>query len=152
MPQSQTAALPRPQEEEETDKSKLAQTEVLPCVILFLCFSVHLALGLPRLGKKRVNLSAFRTFVRFVLVWISRFPLPLGVWEGLRFVIEALFSYLLFFIVPTEVVFFECVCRLLIFVLDSNLATLWESNCPFGFPLVMFPLGSSYFVFVLFSL
>ena len=27
VPQSQTAALPRPQEEEETDKSKQAQTE-----------------------------------------------------------------------------------------------------------------------------
>ena len=24
------------------------------------------------------------------------------------------------------------------FVLDSHLATLWESNCPFGFLLVMF--------------
>ena len=35
-----------------------------------------------------------------------------------------------------------CVCRLLTFVLDSHLATLWESNCPFGFLLVMFPLGS----------
>ena len=43
------------------------------------------------------NLSAFRTFDRFVLVWICRFPLPLDVWEGLRFVIVALpglFSYL----------------------------------------------------------
>ena len=43
------------------------------------------------------GLGAFRTFVRFVLVWICRFPLPLGVWEGLRFVIVALlglFSYL----------------------------------------------------------
>ena len=32
-----------------------------------------------------------------MLVWICRFPLPLGVWEGLRFVIVALpglFSYL----------------------------------------------------------
>ena len=69
---------------------------VFPCVILFLCFSVLLVLRLPRLGK-RANLSAFRTFVRFVLVWICRFPLPLGVWEGLRFVIVALpgrFSYL----------------------------------------------------------
>ena len=47
---------------------------------------------------------------------------------------------------------FECVCRLHLFVLDSNLATLWESNCPFGFLLVMFPLGSSYFVFVFLSL
>ena len=46
----------------------------------------------------------------------------------------------------------ECVCRLHIFVLVSHLASLWESNCPFGFPLVMFPLGSSYFVFVFLSL
>ena len=36
-------------------------------------------------------------------------------------------------------------------VLDSRLATLWESNFPFGFPLVMFPLGSSYFVFMFVS-
>ena len=35
-------------------------------------------------GEERANLSAFRTFVRFVLVWICRFPLPLGVREGLR--------------------------------------------------------------------
>ena len=43
--------------------------------------------------------SAFRTFVRCVLVWICRFPFPLGVWEGLRFVIVALpglFSFLFF--------------------------------------------------------
>ena len=60
-----------------------------------LVFSVLLALGLPRLGKW-ANLSAFRTFVRFVLVWICRSHLLLGVWEGLRFVIVALsglFSY-----------------------------------------------------------
>ena len=38
------------------------------------------------------------------------------------------------------------------FVLDSHLATLWESSCPFGFLLVMFPSGSSYFVFVFLSL
>ena len=50
--------------------------------------------------RERANLSAFHTFVRFVLVWICRFPLPLGVWEGLRFVIVALpgfFSYLFFY-------------------------------------------------------
>ena len=41
-------------------------------------------------GEERANLSAFRRFVRFVLVWICSFPLPLGVWEGLRFVIVAL--------------------------------------------------------------
>ena len=72
---------------------------VLPCVILFLCFSVLLALRLPRLGKRELTLVLFRTFVLFVLVWMCRFPLPLGVWEGLRFVIVALpglFSYLFF--------------------------------------------------------
>ena len=48
------------------------------------------------LGEERTNLSALRTFDRFVLVWICRFPLPLNVSEGLRFVIVALpgfFSY-----------------------------------------------------------
>ena len=68
---------------------------VFQCVILFLCFSILLVLRLPRLGK-RANHSAFRTFVRFVLVSICRFPLAFGVWEGLRFVIVALpglFSY-----------------------------------------------------------
>ena len=38
------------------------------------------------------------------------------------------------------------------FVLYSHLATFWESNCRFGFLLVLFPLGSSYFVFVFLSL
>ena len=42
---------------------------VLPRVILLLCFSVLLTLRLPRLGKKRANLSACRTCVRFVLVF-----------------------------------------------------------------------------------
>ena len=66
----------------------------------FFFFSVLLVLRLPRLGEERANLSAFRTIVLFVLVWICRFPLPLAVWEGLRFVIVALpgfFSYLFFF-------------------------------------------------------
>ena len=55
-----------------------------------LVFFIHLlALRLPRLVK-RDNLSVFRMFVQFVLVCICRFPLPLGVWEGLRFVIMAL--------------------------------------------------------------
>ena len=47
--------------------------------------------------KCQSNLCALCTFVRFVLVWFCRFPLPLGVWKGLRFVIVALpglFSYL----------------------------------------------------------
>ena len=101
VPQSQSAALPRPQEEEETDKSKQAQTEqtyekhqdqpLTLCLTLchFVFFSPF-SIAITSLGEERANLSAFRTFVRFVLVWICRFPLPLSVWEGLRFVIVAL--------------------------------------------------------------
>ena len=63
---------------------------ILPCVILFLCFSVILALRLPCLGKERANLRAFHMFVQFALVWFCLFPLPLGVWEGLGLVIVAL--------------------------------------------------------------
>ena len=62
-----------------------------------LVFFSPFSIAITSLGEERANISAFRTFVRFVLVWICRFPLPLGVWEGLRFVIVAplgLFSYL----------------------------------------------------------
>ena len=48
-------------------------------------------------GEERANLCAFRTFVRFLLVWFCRFLLPLGVWEGLRFVIVALWTFHFFF-------------------------------------------------------
>ena len=59
---------------------------VLFCSCVFSPFSI----AITSLGKERAYLSAFRTFVRFVLVWIYRFPLPLGVWEELWFVIVAL--------------------------------------------------------------
>ena len=62
-------------------------------LVFFSPFSIAIA----RLGKRELILVLL--FVRFVLVWICRFPLPLGVWEGLRFVIVALpglFSYLFF--------------------------------------------------------
>ena len=62
-----------------------------------LVFFSPFSIAITSLGEERANLSAFRTFVRFVLVWICRFSLPLGVWEGLQFVIVALaglFSYL----------------------------------------------------------
>ena len=42
------------------------------------------SIAITSLGEERANLSAFRTFVRFVLVWICRFPVSLGVLEGLR--------------------------------------------------------------------
>ena len=66
------------------------------CHFILVFFSPF-SIAITSLGEERANLSAFRTFVRFVLVWICRFPLLLGVWEGLRFVIVALpgrFSYL----------------------------------------------------------
>ena len=52
-----------------------------------LVFFSPFSIAITSLGEESANLSAFRTFVRFVLVYICRFPLPLGVWEGLRFVI-----------------------------------------------------------------
>ena len=76
---------------------------VLPCVILFLCFSAF-SIAIISLWEERTNLSAFRTFVRFSLVWFCLFPLPLGVWEGLRYVIvglPGLFSYLYFIYTKT---------------------------------------------------
>ena len=69
------------------------------CHVVLVFFSPF-SIAITSLGEEGAYLSAFPTFVRFVLVWICRFPLPLGVWEGLRFVIVALpglFSYLFFF-------------------------------------------------------
>ena len=52
------------------------------CHFILFFFSPF-SIAITSLGEERANLSAFRTFVRFVLVWICRFPLPLGGWEGL---------------------------------------------------------------------
>ena len=68
------------------------------CYFVLVFFSPF-SIAITSLGEERVNRSAFRTFVRFALIWFCLFPLPLGVWEGLRFVIVALpglFSYLFF--------------------------------------------------------
>ena len=68
------------------------------CYFVLIFFS-SFSIAITSLGEERANLSAFRTFVRFALVWFRLLPLPLGVWEGLRFVIVALpglFSYLFF--------------------------------------------------------
>ena len=65
----------------------------------FLVFFSPFSIASTSLGEERASLSAFRTFVRFALVWFCLFPLPLSVWEGLRFVIVALpglFTYLVF--------------------------------------------------------
>ena len=70
-----------------------------------LVFFSPFSIAITSLGEERANLSAFRTFVRFVLVWICRFPLPLGVWDGLRFVIVALPGLFFYF-------FFRKLCYL----------------------------------------
>ena len=59
---------------------------MLFCSCIFSIFSI----AITSLGEERANLSAFRTFVRFVLVWFYLFPLPLRVWDGLRLVVVAL--------------------------------------------------------------
>ena len=66
------------------------------CYFVLVFFS-HFSIAITSLKEERANLSAFRTFVRFALVWFCLFPLPLRVWEGLQLVIMALpglFSYL----------------------------------------------------------
>ena len=69
----------------------------MSCLVLFCsCVFSLFSIAITSLGKERANLSVFRTFVRLALVWFCLFPLPLGVWEGLRFVVVALpgvFSY-----------------------------------------------------------
>ena len=48
-----------------------------------LVFLSPFSIAITSLGNETADLSAFRTFVRFALVWFCLFPLPLGVWEGL---------------------------------------------------------------------
>ena len=60
------------------------------CLILSLCFSVLLALRLPRLGKRELILVLFVRLFDLCLFGFVGFSPPLGVWEGLRFVVVAL--------------------------------------------------------------
>ena len=74
------------------------------CYFVLVFFSTF-CVAITSLGAERANLSAFRTFVRFVLVWFCLFSLPLCVWEGLRPLIVTLsgfFSYLFWTCAPNE--------------------------------------------------
>ena len=78
-----------------------------------LVFFSPFSIAITSLGEERAHLSAFRTFVRFVLVWICRFPLPLWVWEGLRGRAAVCdcgspWTFLLPFLHTTPVVFVPC--------------------------------------------
>ena len=73
------------------------------CAIVGSPFSI----AITSLREERANLSAFRTFLPFALIWFCPCPLPLGVWEGLRLVaFPGLFSYLLFSYVACFFFFF----------------------------------------------
>ena len=61
-----------------------------------LCFFSPFSIAINSLGEERANLSGL-CVCSICACLVCRFPLPLGVWEGLRFVIVALpglFSYL----------------------------------------------------------
>ena len=65
------------------------------CYFILVFFSPF-SIAIVSFREERASFSAFRMFVQFVFVWFCLFPLPLGVWEGLQFVIVALpglFSY-----------------------------------------------------------
>ena len=72
----------------------------MSCLVSFCsCVFGPFGVAVASLGEEGAGLGAFRALVRFALVWICRFSLPLGVREGLRFEIMALpglFSYLFF--------------------------------------------------------
>ena len=55
---------------------------VLPCVILFLCFSVLLALRLPRLGKGELILVLFVRLFDLCLFGVVGFLFLLGSGKG----------------------------------------------------------------------
>ena len=54
---------------------------VCRCHFVLVFFSPF-SIAITSLGEEKANLSAFRTFVRFVLVSICRFPLLLGSGKG----------------------------------------------------------------------
>ena len=74
------------------------------CFLFFVLFFFFnpFSIAITSLGEERANFSAFRAFFRLALVWFCLFLHPLGVWEGLRFVIVALpglISYLFYFFI-----------------------------------------------------
>ena len=115
-----------------------------------LVFFSPFSIAITSLGEERANLSAFCTFVRFVLVWICQFPLPLGIWEGLRFVIVALpglFSYLFFSSTAKLCPFFDSVLFYsiaIIHVAIENLVNMISRDTfEIGFPYLAYSLGSA---------
>ena len=91
----------------------------MPRFYFVLVFFSPFSIAITSLREERASLGAFRTFVRFALVWFCPFPVPLGAWEGLRFVILAfpgLFSYL----------FYDCINTIYQFI-----KSFLDIKCPF---------------------
>ena len=105
-----------------------------------LVFFNPFSIAITSLGEERANLSAFRMFVRFVHVWICRFPLPLGVWEGLRFVILALsglFCYLCFiinYVLRQKMINEHCSCLTFYLMSSATDYTIQTHSFYFLFP------------------
>ena len=102
-------------------------------LVFFSPFSIAITL----LGEERANLSAFRAFVRFVLVWVCRFSLPLVVvgagGGGLRFVIVALpglFSYLFFILLNSSILVNKTLSNNLR-IIEVSVITLYISGLSF---------------------
>ena len=111
------------------------------CLVLcyfVLVFFRPFSIAITSLGEERVNLSVFRTFLRFMLVWFCVFPV--GVWEGLQFVyviLHGLFSYFFFYMVIICIFIVCCmkfptnthyICRLFFYNISKVLAR--TSICP----------------------
>ena len=90
---------------------------VLPCVILFLCFSVLLVLRLPRLGKRELILVLFVRlidlclfgFVGFLFLLVSGKGCGLWLWHSLDFSLT--FFFLLKFREEIRCFYFTLVLR-----------------------------------------
>ena len=55
---------------------------VLSLALCYFVFFSHFSSEITSLGEERANVRAFRTFVRFVLVWFCLFSLPLESGKG----------------------------------------------------------------------
>ena len=104
-----------------------------------LAFFSPFSIAITSLGDQKANLSAFRTFVRFALVWFCLFPLPLGVWEGLRLVIVALPGLFSYFFICGACFVLICSSSLLLVPREGYncgiflISSLIISTCPVNF-------------------
>ena len=107
--------------------------EVLHCVILFLYFSVLLALLFPRFGKRELILVLFVRLFDLCLFGFVCFSIHLRDWDGLRLVaLPGLFSYLFciisFLLLKAINNFWSCIISLKRLKVINNF-----SHCIFSF-------------------